>query len=129
GERSGGEAGSAAVNVAVLDGELDGRRLHLDDVGEQVGCLALGESDQRAALFGGAAAIHDEHGDGGVDGPVDIAQRVLGPDHAHHAETGEVDALPGSLGDLPAEDGLFTVDLDFPIGEARTGEDIGGTGF
>src|ERR1019366_8329331 len=78
---------------------------------------------------GSSAAIHDEHGDGGVDGAVDIAQRVLGADHAHHAETGEVDAPPGSLGDLPAEDGFLTVDLDFPIGEARTGEDIGGTGF
>src|ERR1019366_6417498 len=43
GERSGGEASGATVNVAVLDGELNGRGLHLDDVGQQVGCLALGE--------------------------------------------------------------------------------------
>src|ERR1019366_7324951 len=129
GERSGGEAGGAAVDVAVLDGELDGRGLYLDDVGEQVGCLALGEGDQRTALFGGGAAIHDKHGDGGVDGAMDVAQRVLGAYYAHHAEAGEIHALPGSLGDLPTEDGLLTIDLDFPIGEARTGEDIGGAGF
>ena len=120
---------SSDLNVAVLDGKLDGRRLHLDDVGEQVGRLALGEGYESGALFGGGAAVHDEDGDGGVDGAMDIAQRVLGADHAHHAETGEVDAPPGSLGDLPAEDGFLTVDLDFPIGEARTGEDIGGSGF
>src|ERR1019366_2012353 len=129
GERSCGEAGGATVNVAVLDGELNGRGLHLDDVGQQVGCLVLSKGDERAALFGGGAAIHDEHGDDGVDGPMDIAQRVLGTDHAHHAETGEVDALPGPLSDLPAEDGFVTIDLDFAVGEARTGEDIGGAGF
>ena len=67
GERSGGEAGGAAVNVAVLHDEFDGRRLHFDDVGEQVRRLRFGEGDERAALFGSGAAIHDEHGDGGVD--------------------------------------------------------------
>src|ERR1035438_1280304 len=36
GERSGGEAGGSAVNIAVLDSELDGRKLLLDDVGQQV---------------------------------------------------------------------------------------------
>src|ERR1035437_8023839 len=40
------------VNVAVLHGEFDGRRLHLDDVGEQVGGLTFGEGDERGALFG-----------------------------------------------------------------------------
>src|ERR1035437_10050043 len=129
GERSGGEAGRAAVNVAVLHGEFDGRRLHLDDVGEQVRGLTFGEGDERGALFGRGAAIHDEHGDGGVDGAMDIAECVLGADHAHHAETGEVDALPGSIINLPAKDGFLAVDLDFPVGEARAGVDIGRAGF
>ena len=117
------------MNVALLHDERDGRGLHRHHVGEQVWRLIFGEGDERVALFGSGLAIYDQHGGGRVVGTVDIAERVLGADHSHNAEAGEVDTLPGTVVDLPAEHGFLAVDLDFTVGEARTGVDIGGAGF
>src|ERR1017187_5355146 len=84
---------------------------------------------KRAALFARGAAIHDQHRNSRVDGAMDIAQRVLGANHAHYAKAGERDAIPRPMVDLPTEHGFLAVDLHFAVGEARPRVNIGRARF
>src|SRR5262249_22805362 len=73
--------------------------------------------------------IDHESGDDLVAGVMYITEGILGAEHSHDAEPGDVHALPASVVDLPAEHGFLAVDLGLAVGEARAGEDVGGASF
>ena len=84
---------------------------------------------QRDTLFGGGAAIHNQHGAHFVDGLVHIAQRVVGANDSDYGKALQIHSLPLAGVDLPTENGFFAGHFHFAIGKAGAGKDIGGAGF
>ena len=100
----------------------------LHAIGELAGHV-MGKSDQRFSLKRIRVIIHDHYRSGGVGICVRIAERGFGAHHGNDGQSVQRYAVPLTLFYAPSHDCFVADEVDFAVGKALAGVDVGTARF
>ena len=99
-----------------------------DAVGELAGHV-MSERDQRFLLNCAGVIIHDHHGSGGVGIRVRITERGFRAHHGNYCQSVQRYAVPLTLFYAPSHNRFIADEVDFAIGKALAGVNVGTARF
>ena len=120
---------SIVAVVLLIDHHVHRGDDHLLHVVQQAAAHVVGEGFESLALRGRGLLVDDQHRLGGIGILVGIAQGALGANHGDNGGVVERHAVPGTLSDVPAEDGLVADQVHLAVGKAFAGINVGAAGF
>ncbi len=99
-----------------------------DTIGELAGHV-MSKRDQRLSLNGIRVIVNDYHRSGGVGIRVGIAKRGFGAHHGNDGQSVQRHAVPLTLCYAPSHDRFVADEVDFAVGEALAGVNVGTARF